>query len=40
MMYQIPDAPWIRETELRGTDYIAEWWQMSEEEDEDDDISD
>lgn len=38
-MYSIPYAPYIRNAERYGTDYTAEWWQMSEE-DDDDDISD
>ena len=29
----IPDAPWIRETEARGTDYVEEWL-YGEDEDE------
>lgn len=32
----IPDAPWIREAEARGTDYMEDWlWGEEEEEDGD-----
>ena len=31
----IPDAPWIREAEARGTDYVEDWlWGTEEEEDD------
>ena len=35
-MVSIPDAPWIQETESRGTDYIEDWL-YGEDSDEDED---
>lgn len=35
-MIQIPDAPWIRETEATGH-YWGGWWNEPPEEDEEDD---
>ena len=38
---KIPDAPWIREAERRGTDYMYEWiWGEAVESDEDSDCDD
>lgn len=34
-MIQIPDAPWIREAETDGTDYVERWLYGEEEEEED-----
>lgn len=34
-MIQIPDAPWIREAEYRGTDYMYDWVYGAYEDDED-----
>lgn len=31
----IPDAPWIREAESRGTDYVDDWLGYEPEEEED-----
>ena len=36
-MIQIPDAPWIQETESRGTDYVEEFLFGEDEEEEDGD---
>lgn len=35
-MMQIPDAPYIREAEARGTDYMYDWVYGQYEDDEDD----
>lgn len=35
-MTMIPDAPWIREAELRGTDYMGEFLGFEEGDDDDD----
>ena len=35
-MCNIPDAPYIREAEARGTDYVYEWVYGSNEEEEED----
>ena len=34
-MIQIPDAPWIQETESRGADYVEEFLFGEDEEEED-----
>ena len=39
-MMQIPDAPYIREAEARGTDYMYEWAYGASYDDEDDDYED
>ena len=36
-MWGIPDAPWIREAERRGTDYMYDFIYGRYEDDEDDD---
>jgi hypothetical protein len=36
----VPDAPWIREAERRGTDYMYEFLGLTEEEPEDPDDED
>ena len=36
-MMLIPDAPYIREAEARGTDYMYEWMYGRYEDDEDED---
>ena len=35
-MIDIPDAPYIRQAEKRGTDYTTEWWQMKNDNEETD----
>lgn len=35
MSYCIPDAPYIREAERRGTDYMGEWYGFTEGSDDD-----
>lgn len=37
-MFQISDAPWIREAEYRGTDYVGEWYGFEETLEDDDDL--
>lgn len=34
-MWNIPDVPYIREAEYRGTDYMSDWYGFTEEEEED-----
>ena len=36
-MYQIPDAPYIRDTEARGTDSMYDWVYGSSDDEEEDD---